>query len=67
MHKWRRHPVEVIGYVVVLLVLVGFVLVGLYVPNPPAGTLDTFLCMLALLGVVLFALGHWVLKKPRSQ
>jgi hypothetical protein len=65
--KPRWHVVELIGYLLLLLVLVGFPLVGHFVPNPEATILDTLLRMSALLGLALFGLGRWVLRPRRPK
>lgn len=67
MHWQYSHFVERTGYAVVLLVLVGFLLVGRFIPDPEAATLEQFLQLFALFGIVLFALGRWVLKPPHSK
>ena len=67
MHWQYSYMVERAGYAVVLLVLVGFLLVGQFVPNPEAAVLEQFLRLFALFGIVLFGLGRWVLKSPHSR
>ena len=67
MHWQYGYMVERAGYAVVLLVLVGFLLVGQFVPNPEAAVLEQFLRLFALFGIVLFGLGRWVLKSPHSR
>jgi uncharacterized membrane protein YphA (DoxX/SURF4 family) len=67
MHWQYSHVVERIGYGLVLLVLVGFLLVGQFVPNSEADILEQLLRLLALLGIVLFGLGRWVLKSPHAK
>lgn len=58
MLREHRHPMEVTGYVVVLLVLVGFLLVGVFVPTPEARAFDAVLTLLSLLALTLFVLGR---------
>jgi len=66
--RWQHsHVVERIGYAAILLVLVGFLLVGQFIPDPAAAIFDQFLRLFALLGIALFALGRWVLKPPHSK
>ena len=60
--KPHLHAVELTGYGVVLLVLVGFLLVGQFVPTPEAVLLDHLLQLLALLGIGLVGLGRSVLR-----
>ena len=67
MHWQHSHVVERIGYAAVLLVLVGFLFVGQFIPNPEAAILEQLLRLFALLGIVLFGLGRWVLKSPHSK
>jgi len=67
MHWQYSYMVERTGYAVVLLVLVGFLLVGQFVPNPEAAVLEQCLRLFALFGIVLFGLGRWVLKSPHSR
>jgi hypothetical protein len=68
MHKQHRHPVELMGYALILLVLLGFLCVGYFVTNSQeAASLDKFLRLIALLGIVLFGLGRWVLKPSRPK
>ena len=61
-----RHPIEIAGCMTSILALVGFLVIGLFVPNPEAVVLDRLVTMFELLGVLLFGLGHWVLRKPRG-
>jgi uncharacterized membrane protein YphA (DoxX/SURF4 family) len=67
MHWQYSYVVERIGYVLVLLVLVGFLLVGQFVPNSEANILEQLLRLFALFGIALFGLGRWVLKPPPSK
>ncbi len=67
MHWQYSYVVERAGYAVVLLVLVSFLLVGQFVPDPQAIIFDQFLQLFALFGVVLFGLGRWVLKSAHSR
>lgn len=67
MHWQYSYVVERIGYALVLLVLVGFLLVGQFISNSEADILEQLLRLLALLGIVLFGLGRWVLKPPHSK
>lgn len=62
MRKPHRHAVEQTGYGVVFLVLVGFLLVGYFVPNPEAILLDQLLQLFALLGIILVGLGRSILR-----
>jgi hypothetical protein len=59
-HKRKpyRHVVELTGYGVMLLLLVGFLLVGQFVPTPEAVLLDHLLELLALPGIGLIGLGR---------
>jgi hypothetical protein len=61
-----RHPIEIAGCMTIILALVCFLVVGYFVPNPEAVVLDRLVSVLALLGVILFGLGHWVLRKLPS-
>jgi uncharacterized membrane protein YphA (DoxX/SURF4 family) len=67
MHWQYSHVVERMGYALVLLVLVGFLFVGQFVPNSEADILEQLLRLFALLGIVLFGLGRWVLKPPHAK
>ncbi len=67
MHWQYSYVVERIGYALVLLVLVGFLLVGQFISSSEADILEQLLRLLALLGIVLFGLGRWVLKPPHSK
>lgn len=67
MHWQYSYVVERIGYALVLLVLVGFLLVGQFISNSEADILEQLLRLFALLGIVLFGLGRWVLKPPHSK
>jgi hypothetical protein len=68
MHKLHQHAVELMGYAVILLVLVGFLFVGHFVTNSQeAAGLDEFLHLIALLGIVLFGLGRWALKPSKLK
>jgi uncharacterized membrane protein YphA (DoxX/SURF4 family) len=63
----QPHRIELTGYMVVLLVLVGFLFVGYFIPNPEAALFDQILRLIALLGIVLFGLGRWVLRPSSSK
>lgn len=67
MYWHYSHVIERMGYTLVLLVLVGFLLVGQYVPNAETDIFELLLRLFALLGMVLFALGRWVLKPPYTK
>jgi hypothetical protein len=67
MHWQYSYVIERMGYAAVLLVLVGFLLVGQFIPGPEAATLDQLLQLFALFGVVLFGFGRWGLQPPRSR
>jgi len=61
-----RHSSEIVGCMTIMLAIVGFLAIGLFVPKSAAGVLDQLVTLFALLGVILFGLGHWVLRKPRN-
>ena len=62
----HRHPLEIAGCMTIILALVGFLVVGRFVPNPAAVVVDRIVTVFALLAVILFGLGHWILRKPPS-
>jgi hypothetical protein len=63
MPKDRRHPIEVAGYTVVVLVLLGFLLVGVFLPTPQARAFDAVLTLLTLFALTVVVLGRWVFRK----